>query len=496
MKSKKNKLTNLLKTGILFFGISLLLWNCENQNESIIEATISLEDSNNYPNKISSIPLQELPFNLQETISKSKTLLKSKNETSVIFDSEIILKNVDSLKNINYSVRFYLKNQPENVLYNLIVSSEESNTPPYVLKFIIENFEEIKKDDEILDFSSMKGVFEKYSYNSFISNSKYKNKTSNYDPCNRYRFSVVNFIRIRYVPYNSGRSGGGGGGSVIREWGAPTFTFPAVYSLKTASKNDCDQIRNIGGSGGGGGGGGNSVAINTGSGVSRKICNNGRFINGECVPYSDLYQIDASELTGKAKCVYGKMVDSKGNINWILENFKDGNKPSEFDLKFVMGTFNNPLTNASTVKNGNTFTIKINKNTLSGRTTLGLVRTIIHEGIHARLREFASRKGSNATTFPSIYEYYREYKNNWDHQQMADYYRSTIAKGLKQFDNGQHSNQFYNDMTWEGLANIVDANGIQNKIYTEAWKKLTLTEKNRIKNTITNEKKNGNKTCK
>jgi hypothetical protein len=203
-----------------------------------------------------------------------------------------------------------------------------------------------------------------------------------------------------------------------------------------------------------------------------------------------------NELTGKAKCVYGKMVDSKGNINWILENFKDGNKPSEFDLKFVMGTFNNPLTNASTVKNGNTFTIKINKNTLSGRTTLGLVRTIIHEGIHARLREFASRKGSNATTFPSIYEYYREYKNNWDHQQMADYYRSTIAKGLKQFDNGQHSNQFYNDMTWEGLANIVDANGIQNKIYTEAWKKLTLTEKNRIKNTITNEKKNGNKTCK
>ena len=69
----------------------------------------------------------------------------------------------------------------------------------------------IKKDDEILDFSSMKGIFEKYSYTSFISNNKYKNKTSNYDPCNRYRFSVVNFIRIRYVPYNSGRSGGGGG---------------------------------------------------------------------------------------------------------------------------------------------------------------------------------------------------------------------------------------------------------------------------------------------
>ncbi|MFT5876907.1 MAG: hypothetical protein ACI8SA_000760 [Dokdonia sp.] len=81
-----------------------MLWNCENQNESIIEATISLEDSNNYPNKISSIPFQELPFNLQETISKSKTLLKSKNETSVIFDSEIILKNVENTYPFWYSL--------------------------------------------------------------------------------------------------------------------------------------------------------------------------------------------------------------------------------------------------------------------------------------------------------------------------------------------------------------------------------------------------------
>ncbi|PQJ74430.1 hypothetical protein [Polaribacter gangjinensis] len=29
MKNKKNKITNLLKIGILFFGVSLLLWNCE-----------------------------------------------------------------------------------------------------------------------------------------------------------------------------------------------------------------------------------------------------------------------------------------------------------------------------------------------------------------------------------------------------------------------------------------------------------------------------------
>ncbi|AUS04775.1 hypothetical protein [Pseudotamlana carrageenivorans] len=80
---------------------------------------------------------------------------------------------------------------------------------------------------------------------------------------------------------------------------------------------------------------------------------------------------------------------------------------------------------------------------------------------------------------------------------MANHYRNTIAKGLKQYDKGQHSDQFYNDMAWEGLANIPDHNStnVHDQIYTEAWKKLTSVEQNRIKNTITTEKMNGNKTC-
>ncbi|QTD37954.1 hypothetical protein JL193_01200 [Polaribacter batillariae] len=33
MKMKKNKLTKLLKIGVFFFGISLVLWNCEKTEE-------------------------------------------------------------------------------------------------------------------------------------------------------------------------------------------------------------------------------------------------------------------------------------------------------------------------------------------------------------------------------------------------------------------------------------------------------------------------------
>ena len=103
-------------------------------------------------------------------------------------------------------------------------------------------------------------------------------------------------------------------------------------------------------------------------------------------------KIDSSRLTGKAKCVYDKMVDSNNNINWILENFEDDDGPSEFDLRFEMSSLGNE-TNASFAtpfQSGvpNTFIIKINQSTLAGRTSLGLARTILHEGIHARLWEF------------------------------------------------------------------------------------------------------------
>ncbi|MFI0431210.1 hypothetical protein [Mariniflexile sp. HMF6888] len=78
---------------------------------------------------------------------------------------------------------------------------------------------------------------------------------------------------------------------------------------------------------------------------------------------------------------------------------------------------------------------------------------------------------------------------------MAEYYRGTIAEGLKQFDNGQHSDGFYDALAWEGLSEIKDLNGNQDKIFTEAWKELSPSEQQEVLDTISSEKQNGNKTC-
>lgn len=178
------------------------------------------------------------------------------------------------------------------------------------------------------------------------------------------------------------------------------------------------------------------------------------------------------------------MVKNNNNINWILDNFNDGDTPSQFDLKFVMATDlpNNLNAEISKIIN-NTITIKINQNNLN-RSSLSIARTLLHEGIHARLKEFAYGKNTDAATFEELYEYMRIHGKKWQHEQMAALYRQTIAEGLRQYDSNQHSDPFYNDLAWEGLHNTTVFNG------------FSKDEQTRIANVINNDKKNGNKTCK
>lgn len=57
---------------------------------------------------------------------------------------------------------------------------------------------------------------------------------------------------------------------------------------------------------------------------------------------------------------------------------------------------------------------------------------------------------------------------------MATHYRQTIADILKEFDNSQHSDQFYLDIAWEGLK--------YPNIYT--WSSQSQQEKDRINKVI------------
>lgn len=242
------------------------------------------------------------------------------------------------------------------------------------------------------------------------------------------------------------------------------------------------------------------------------------YVNSGTVDYVDKI-ID--KLTGKAKCVYDKLLNSSTGFKNAIKKFEP-----EFPvahLKFDMGDIgaskgktiapnNNPLTPNSP---DFVITIRLNNNsTISGvgkRPNLLVAKTIAHEVIHAEMyRKLLSvlDNGGNIDgvtrqdvlgaldgNYPGMYDYFRRHKN-WQHQQMATHYRETLARILQEYDTGitvpnnQQPAQLYMDLSWEGL---IYKNG-SNTIYT--WTSLSQEEKERIEDVISAYiNNNSNETC-
>lgn len=139
---------------------------------------------------------------------------------------------------------------------------------------------------------------------------------------------------------------------------------------------------------------------------------------------------------------------------------------------------------------------------MANRSILGLARTFTHEVIHAEMYRKVRSVNNNISIndFPGIYDYYRRYLKNWQHQQMAQHYIATIADILQTFDGNKNTRQYYEDISWVGLYRLRDKNNPgpdsnPNYIYSEAWKSLTIAQQNRIKVNISNSENNQTKVC-
>ncbi|MFP2995479.1 hypothetical protein ABN763_06195 [Spongiivirga sp. MCCC 1A20706] len=226
------------------------------------------------------------------------------------------------------------------------------------------------------------------------------------------------------------------------------------------------------------------------------------FVNadGECVVPDQILK-DSSFENSKADCVYEKLKANSSGFAGAIRNF-DGDFPVAH-LKFTIDNSLPNTTNAQTsVPSQFLIQISINGNTLSNRTVLGLARTLIHETIHAEMyRKVKSVNNQiSITDFPGIYDYYTRHIKNWQHQQMANHYIDVIADMLQMFDGNSKPRQYYEDISWVGLYKIRDQNNPgpdsnPNYINTDGWNALTVSEQQRILNTIATEKLNGNKNC-
>ena len=180
MKKRKNKLINLLQIGILFFGISFSLWNCEKEPQleaSIIEATESP-----FSHKI--ISLEEAP-ELKEFFNykiKSKIQAKSTFESIVFFNKERVLAVIDTLQNTNYSLQFVFEDTPNGEFYNLVIGKNPQGDlkTPFILKYVCNENQKSVFIENNFDMNFFIGNISLHRFTDYFA-SNYFSKTS--DPC-------------------------------------------------------------------------------------------------------------------------------------------------------------------------------------------------------------------------------------------------------------------------------------------------------------------------
>ncbi|QTE21822.1 hypothetical protein [Polaribacter cellanae] len=147
MKNRKNKITNLLKIGVLLFGISVLLWNCEEEEIN------NFKTPTNSKTPFETIPfksvLEQEEFNEIAKVSKTEKYFKeSFNNPKGIFSKsssrkksfEVIKKFVKKIKKENYTSYTFLIKRDKNiyqnsVFENLVVEKKNNKIKAFIIKY-------------------------------------------------------------------------------------------------------------------------------------------------------------------------------------------------------------------------------------------------------------------------------------------------------------------------------------------------------------------------
>ncbi|XRE44002.1 hypothetical protein ACIVBQ_002206 [Tenacibaculum discolor] len=209
-----------------------------------------------------------------------------------------------------------------------------------------------------------------------------------------------------------------------------------------------------------------------------------------------------NKLTEKAKCVYGRL-ETNNLLKKTLKKFNGVDAP----VHLILQEGNLGAGVSGETSYGDNITITLDKEDMKNTPSLWGAHTILHEAIHAEIyrkirttsqikydpytKTFSLPDGSRAH-FPTLFDYYDKYSDNPQHNYMADYYRTAMEEGLKEYATSigkTYPDQLYKDIAWGGLHN------------TNAWDNMyadpiyTQNEQKRILNSIRNFKNSGNNEC-
>lgn len=445
-------------------GISLLLWNCEKEeNEDFIdkqnllenlkskfnpkdfEKTLSYQYQVNWENPQKQYS-EELKTNFYEfpiiyTSSFNPNELSKKKNKEYLIKYKIIVTEKEPNKFDFYIGRFYKKNEDKKA------SNINFETYFNVDKGYIGFTHLIDKNDDLVFAKKIEQTINpnrKIFTNKEFRDTSLKNKM----PLDCYEVPVYHYTDWYY--------NGSYARTVLNE-----ITYETVCYEEWLP--DLPMGEGVGAGTYSGTGNGNNYSECTTDKCKYKIgdknsdCGNGFKvdINGNCV--EDVPQV-FNELTGKDKCIYEKLK----NLNLFKSTIKKFENSSNYDLTIKKGDCNNTntaCTDGSDINNGN---ITITMEIVSGTLPLEYAATILHEGIHAELFKYVNehQNGIDPNNRENLLYHYFEQKKIQkpslvnsvaQHQHMADKYVKPIAEAIRQLDNNQYPLEYYKGFAWDGL---------------------------------------------
>src|SRR5690606_29548623 len=169
-KCKRKSKIHLWKIVALLFGLFFMVTNCENDTDTILE-----EDNLNSlqkPIAVEQVLIDDIPtiINSIKGLSyQAKGLSNQKENPNFYIDTERIIKATDSVGNLTYAFEILTTDEPDNILYNLIVTQrvDGKEIPAFIIKY---EFKNATKHDyatptEELKFEAKTSI---YSYEKFI----------------------------------------------------------------------------------------------------------------------------------------------------------------------------------------------------------------------------------------------------------------------------------------------------------------------------------------
>ena len=273
MKNKTNKPTNLFKIIFFFLVISTLLFNCEKENELVIQEQIEA-----YQPTINYLSGNDIPKLVNTITSKVGGKVSAKNKggditinTSfgeITFDN--VMQVIDSIGNTNYTFKVSPRIPNDKVFYNLVIN--ENFNEPFIFEYLMSDDFYAGYKNKVFTLQQFSGSIKKYR----LTNLKSANKTlgkGDFENCPK----VVMIDNGNTSPiYGSGGSGptsGGvsGGGSPsgggIDAGGGGTgggVSYPTIPCRLVVKYNLCSS----------GGGGGHAPACQHAGGIHDQPENN------------------------------------------------------------------------------------------------------------------------------------------------------------------------------------------------------------------------------